>query len=114
MRCISGLSPLAQSHRNNSDATAALNYCCCCRAWQNSTPREPAFGGNKMVEDPAAPDNDHARSAVQVAGIGASAGGVKALQQFFTALPQRVGAALVVIIHLDPDHQSELAQVIAA
>ena len=49
-----------------------------------------------------------------VAGIGASAGGIKALQEFFAALPKKLGAAVVVIVHLDPDHQSELAQIIAA
>jgi two-component system, chemotaxis family, CheB/CheR fusion protein len=48
-----------------------------------------------------------------VAGIGASAGGIQALQAFFEALPDRVGAALVVIVHLDPGHQSDLAHILA-
>jgi two-component system, chemotaxis family, CheB/CheR fusion protein len=45
--------------------------------------------------------------------IGASAGGVTALQRFFEALPQRTGAAFVVVVHLDPDHRSELPQILA-
>src|SRR5579883_2271620 len=49
-----------------------------------------------------------------VAGIGASAGGVQALQKFFDALPERVGAALVVIVHLDPSHQSDMTRILAA
>ncbi len=53
-------------------------------------------------------------SHIVVAGIGASAGGVKALQDFFSALPERTGAALVVVVHLDPYHQSNLAEVIGA
>jgi two-component system CheB/CheR fusion protein len=52
--------------------------------------------------------------AFPVAGIGASAGGVQALQAFFDALPERVGAALVVIVHLDPEHQSDMTRILAA
>ena len=51
---------------------------------------------------------------IPVASIGASAGGVIALQAFFEALPDRVGAAFVVIVHLDPEHSSELSRIIAA
>ena len=47
-------------------------------------------------------------------GIGASAGGVNALQQFFDSLPGDVEAAFVVIVHLDPAHQSELPNILAA
>src|SRR5262245_12888037 len=45
--------------------------------------------------------------------IGASAGGVMALQRFFEALPEQTGAAFVVVVHLDPDHRSELPQILA-
>src|SRR5215468_5441911 len=45
--------------------------------------------------------------------IGASAGGVTALQRFFEALPEEPGAAFVVVVHLDPDHRSELPQILA-
>ena len=34
-----------------------------------------------------------------IVGIGASAGGVQALQRFFEALPADTGAAFVVIVH---------------
>ena len=51
---------------------------------------------------------------VPVASIGASAGGVTALQSFFEALPDKVGAAFVVIVHLDPSHGSELSRIISA
>jgi two-component system, chemotaxis family, CheB/CheR fusion protein len=47
-------------------------------------------------------------------GIGTSAGGVRALQEFFENLPDNVNAAFVVIVHLDPAHQSELRSVLAA
>src|SRR5215469_6682853 len=47
-------------------------------------------------------------------GIGTSAGGVHALQMFFESLPDDVDAAFVVVVHLDPGHQSELPNIIAA
>ncbi len=52
-------------------------------------------------------------NAVPVTGIGASAGGIPALQAFFKVLPSDTGAAYVVILHLDPEHQSDLAQILS-
>src|SRR5262245_1936449 len=49
-----------------------------------------------------------------VVGIGASAGGVRALQQLFDALPDKTGAAFVVVVHLDPDTRSEMQKILAA
>jgi two-component system CheB/CheR fusion protein len=39
-----------------------------------------------------------------IAGIGASAGGLEALEQFFSNMPMNCGLAFVVIQHLDPTH----------
>ena len=47
-----------------------------------------------------------------IVGIGASAGGVQALQEFFRHVPARSGLAYVVILHLSPNHDSQLAQVL--
>src|SRR5688572_93165 len=47
-----------------------------------------------------------------VVGIGASAGGIKALGQFFAHVPPRTPIAYVVILHLSPDHDSKLAEVL--
>jgi len=47
-----------------------------------------------------------------VVGIGASAGGIKALGQFFAHVPPRTPIAYVVILHLSPDHDSQLAEVL--
>jgi two-component system CheB/CheR fusion protein len=49
-----------------------------------------------------------------IVGIGASAGGVKALQSFFEALPDKPNAAFVVVVHLDPEFRSQLADILAA
>ncbi|MFZ0776226.1 MAG: chemotaxis protein CheB [Xanthobacteraceae bacterium] len=48
-----------------------------------------------------------------IVAIGASAGGVSALQSFFSALPEHPGAAFVVVVHLDPQHHSELPSILA-
>src|SRR5688572_27290691 len=45
----------------------------------------------------------------RVVGIGASAGGLKALLQFFEAVPADSGMAFVVIMHLDPQRKSRMA-----
>src|SRR5215470_16131627 len=50
---------------------------------------------------------------VTVVGIGASAGGIEALREFFGALPADLGLAYVVVVHLAPDYESELAGIIA-
>jgi len=49
-----------------------------------------------------------------IVAIGASAGGVQALQSFFSQIPQNTGAAFIVVVHLDPQHRSELSAIVAA
>ena len=47
-----------------------------------------------------------------VVGLGASAGGIKALKDFFAHVPADSGMAYVVILHLSPDYESRLAEVL--
>ena len=47
-----------------------------------------------------------------VVGLGASAGGVQALRNFFSHVPADTNMAYVVILHLSPDHDSQLAEVL--
>ncbi|MBL1262766.1 chemotaxis protein CheB [Methylomicrobium sp. RS1] len=47
-----------------------------------------------------------------VVGIGASAGGIEALQNLFSVLPPQTGLAFVVIQHLPPDHTSHLPELL--
>ena len=49
---------------------------------------------------------------VPVVGIGASAGGLEAFRQFFTAMPSQSGIAFVLIQHLAPDHESLMAELL--
>lgn len=48
-----------------------------------------------------------------IVGIGASAGGIQAMEGFFKGLPDRTGMAFVVVTHLSPDRESLLHEVIA-
>jgi two-component system CheB/CheR fusion protein len=47
-----------------------------------------------------------------IVGIGASAGGVEALEAFFRAVPADNGMGFVVVTHLPPDRDSLLAEII--
>ncbi len=48
-----------------------------------------------------------------VVGIGASAGGLEALQEYFKEMPGDIGAAYVVIQHLSPDYKSIMDELLA-
>lgn len=52
--------------------------------------------------------------AVPVVGIGASAGGIEALSSFFDAMPQDSGCTFIVVLHLDPNRESEMARILGA
>lgn len=48
-----------------------------------------------------------------IVGIGASAGGLEALEAFFSQMPADSGLVFVVVQHLDPDHKSILVDLLA-
>ncbi|MDY7545312.1 chemotaxis protein CheB [Glaciimonas sp. CA11.2] len=47
-----------------------------------------------------------------IVGIGASAGGLEAFEQFFRPVPADCGMAFILISHLDPDHVSLLTEIL--
>ncbi len=47
-----------------------------------------------------------------IVGIGASAGGLEALEALFTAMPADSGLAFIVVVHLDPGHVSLLPELL--
>ncbi|WP_198648442.1 chemotaxis protein CheB [Cyanothece sp. BG0011] len=47
-----------------------------------------------------------------IIGIGASAGGVQALESFFDSLPDNPNGAFVVVQHLSPDHRSMMTEIL--
>lgn len=53
---------------------------------------------------------DNMATAPCIAGIGASAGGFRAISNFLQALPANSGVAFVIVQHLDPSHPSLSAE----
>ena len=51
---------------------------------------------------------------VVVVGMGASAGGIEAFGKFFDLMPADSGAAFVLVLHLDPTRESQMAHVLSA
>ena len=47
-----------------------------------------------------------------IVGVGASAGGLEALRTMFGGSSEKCGMAFVVVQHLDPTHESLMAQLI--
>jgi len=47
-----------------------------------------------------------------IVGIGASAGGLEAFEQFFRNTPPESGMAFVLVSHLDPGHESMLTEIL--
>jgi two-component system CheB/CheR fusion protein len=61
------------------------------------------------------PSNTHAATTdYLIVGIGASAGGIDALRQFFSQVSAESGLAYIVVLHLSPRHASSLASVLQA
>jgi two-component system CheB/CheR fusion protein len=50
---------------------------------------------------------------VGVVGIGASAGGLDAINQLFEGVPSELALAYLVVSHMDPRHESHLADILA-
>jgi two-component system CheB/CheR fusion protein len=65
----------------------------------------------------AAPDSvaaeDPEEAEFPVVGIGASAGGLEALEKLFGAMPENTGMAFVVVQHLSPDFKSVMDELLA-
>ena len=51
------------------------------------------------------PKTDPPEASFPIIGIGASAGGLEALQLFLENVPEKSGMAFVVVQHLDPTHK---------
>jgi chemotaxis response regulator CheB len=73
-------------------------------------PEEPVGSTGPIeatVPEPGKPVGD-----LMVVGIGASAGGLKALLEFFSHTIEQSGMAFVVVVHLSPEHESRLPELL--
>jgi len=76
-------------------------------------PVKPAVRAKKTVKDPEEimPEQD-GRRPFPIIGIGASAGGLEALEQFLRNVPPGSGMAFVIIQHLDPTHKGIMPELL--
>jgi two-component system, chemotaxis family, CheB/CheR fusion protein len=61
----------------------------------------------------SAEDQQPGNGSFVVVGVGASAGGFEAFKQLLAHLPVDTGMAFVLVIHLDPKHESILTELLA-
>ena len=77
------------------------------RAAQTRARRKPA-----RLDPPAARPPASAGRGFPIVGIGASAGGLEALESFLRHLPDKSGLGFVVVQHLDPTHKGMLVELL--
>ncbi|MBI2859295.1 MAG: PAS domain-containing protein, partial [Chloroflexi bacterium] len=65
---------------------------------------------SSSVKDASQPARD---KPFHIAGIGASAGGLEAIEKFFSAMPYDSGMAFVIVQHLDPARHSSMPEIMS-
>ena len=84
-------------------------------------PKKPTESEKSKKEKPnaSAPGNSEQEGTppqetdFRVVGIGASAGGLEALQQFFGNLPADTGMAFAIVQHLGPSGHSQMPEILS-
>ena len=71
------------------------------------------IGGETPSTDSFDPGASPRTAVCPVVGLGASAGGLEAFQTFLAATPVDSGLAFVLVQHLDPNHESMLAELLS-
>jgi len=83
-----------------------------------AAPNKADTGDNVKAGDMASAGNGkravqpHVRTKFPVVGIGASAGGLEALEEFLSGVPQQTGMAFVIVQHLDPTHKGIMPELL--
>ncbi|WP_348705106.1 chemotaxis protein CheB [Acidovorax soli] len=65
-----------------------------------------------MSEQHRASPTPYAKGCTRIVGLGASAGGLAALEEFLAQVPAASGLAYVVVQHLDPTHKAMLGELL--
>ncbi|KWV91699.1 CheR family methyltransferase [Erythrobacter sp. YT30] len=71
---------------------------------------ETDAASNEAIHEP----ESHAQLDFPVVGIGASAGGLEAVTAMFKDIESGTGMAFVLVMHLDPDHESLMAELLSS
>ncbi len=101
------LSPMPTRKNSTRSAITKASSRHTSQAGPSSDETDPPPGENER-------DNPSERDAhpLRIVGLGGSAGGLIALQAFFSHLPADSGMAFVVVMHLSPDHESTLGAIL--
>ena len=76
-------------------------------------PQVSSGSGATIMDDASATVGTEGLGPTHVVGIGASAGGLEALQTLFAGMPADSGACFVVVQHLSADFKSVMAELLA-
>jgi chemotaxis response regulator CheB len=74
--------------------------------------RQPAKTVLKDAPSPQADDSRRVDAAFPIVGIGASAGGLEALELFLQNVPEGSGMAFIIVQHLDPTHKGIMPELL--
>lgn len=66
-----------------------------------------------QVNKTEATGTDPSPGETAIVGVGASAGGLEAFSELLRNLPVKLGMAVVLVQHLEPTHESELAEILS-
>ena len=77
---------------------------------KESPPQNAPANALDATPEVATPETD--ADDFPIVGIGASAGGLEALEQFLENVPQQSGMAFVIIQHLDPTHKGMMPELL--
>ncbi len=75
--------------------------------------QESPQDGQQDVASLASPVSESHAPPTHIVGIGASAGGLEALQHFFANMPAESGLAFIIVQHLSPDFRSMMDELLA-
>jgi two-component system, chemotaxis family, CheB/CheR fusion protein len=67
----------------------------------------------KKIEEKLKEGINHNSSNFFYVGIGASAGGLEAIEKFLSNVPEKSGMAFLIVQHLDPIHKSALVEILS-
>jgi two-component system CheB/CheR fusion protein len=74
---------------------------------------KPASSGQEPAKAPAKGATEKEKPLpCPIVGIGASAGGLEALEQFLRHVPEKCGIAFVIVQHLDPTHKGIMPELL--
>jgi len=74
--------------------------------------RESGWVDIDMCEQPDPDEETGLQASFPVVGVGASAGGLEALESFVSGLPEKSGIAFVVITHTHPEHPTRIPELL--